>query len=93
MDRELTKVDVLQAGKILGILYACFAVISLPLVVLRAIGYSRAHSGEFSAAIAMVGKLLLYPVIGFVAGIILAAVYNLIAKWVGGLRFRVEESR
>jgi len=34
--------------------------------------------------------LMLYPIIGFIGGIIGAVIYNLAAKWVGGIEFTLE---
>jgi len=39
----------------------------------------------------MLVMVMLYPLFGFIGGIILAALYNLAAKWVGGIRFTMEQ--
>ena len=87
MERELKRIAVLQTGKILAILYAFIGAIMIPFMLIMAL-VSR---GGITAMVPMISMLVLYPVMGFVGGIIMAALYNLVAKWVGGFRFTVEE--
>ncbi|MEO0189989.1 MAG: hypothetical protein ABIL18_03310 [candidate division WOR-3 bacterium] len=35
--------------------------------------------------------LLLFPVIGFVCGLLFALIYNLLARWVGGIKITIKE--
>jgi hypothetical protein len=79
MKQRVTRLSVLQTGKLLGALYA---MISLPFVV---IGMSRSSGGAV-----VVLMLLLYPFLGFVWGVITAALYNFAAKWIGGIEVTVE---
>ncbi len=39
----------------------------------------------------MVMMLLLYPILGFLGGMIMASLYNLSANWIGGLEVTIEE--
>ncbi len=87
MERELKRLGVVQTGKILGILYAFIGVIMIPIMLIVALVSPRG----IAAAVPMIVMIILYPVMGFVGGIIMAALYNLVAKWVGGLRFTVED--
>lgn len=59
----------------------------IPFILIGAI----ASRGNMAAMLPMIVMVVLYPVMGFVGGIIMAALYNVVAKWVGGLRFTVEE--
>lgn len=83
MKRRITRLSVLQTGKLLAILYAFMSVIMLPFML---IGMSKSPGGGF-----MLLMLLLYPIMGFVGGIIMAALYNLASKWIGGLEVTVED--
>lgn len=35
--------------------------------------------------------LLLYPIMGFIGGILMAVFYNLTAKWIGGIEVTLED--
>ncbi len=77
MKKRVIRISVLQAGKCIAVLYSLMAVIMFPVTMIM--GASN-PGGEF-----MVLTLLLYPVMGFVSGIIMAALYNLSCRWTGGL--------
>lgn len=39
----------------------------------------------------MVFLPIIYAVVGFIGGVIAAFIYNLVAKWTGGVEFTTEE--
>jgi hypothetical protein len=94
----------LQAGKMLGVLYGCMGLIFLPifLVVAGAGVFAQhaqaAHGGPEAPAAMMAGIMfgmglfmpVMYGVMGFVFGVLGAAIYNLIARWIGGIEVEVE---
>lgn len=80
MKVEVKRLGVLQTGKVLAALYGFFTIILIPFAIIAALG--RGGSG-------MICVIFLYPIMGFVGGIVMAAVYNLIAKHISG-GFRVE---
>ena len=88
MERELKSIAVLQTGKVLAIIYGFFSVIMIPFLLIVAL-VSR---GNIGAMIPTILVIVLYPVIGFIGGIIAAALYNLAASLVGGLQFTLKES-
>jgi uncharacterized membrane protein len=86
------------------VLYACMGLIFLPFFALAGLAGSLAqhaqqaqNAGGPPAAI-MAGIMfgfgifmpVIYGVMGFVFGIIMAATYNLIARWLGGIEVEVE---
>ena len=92
MKHELRKVHPLRAANVGALVYglvmgAC-ALIALPFILLAAI---VAPAGEFGAGGVgfAVFFVLVYPVMGLVmgwiSGLVTAAVYNLIVRWTGGL--------
>lgn len=101
MTRRLKRIAPLQAGKVLGILYAFMGLIIVPFFLLFALvgafaqpDQSNGAAGAIAAGMMVVMAVLapvMYGVMGFIFGIISAALYNLIAKWVGGLEFEVED--
>jgi hypothetical protein len=88
----------------LGVLYACMGLIFLPFFALAGLAGAFAEhtqqaqtaAGPPAALIAgvMLGfgifMPIIYGVMGFVFGIIMAAIYNLIARWIGGFEVEVE---
>jgi hypothetical protein len=104
MKRRIKRIAPLQAGKILGVLYAGFGLLFLPFFALAAIGGAFAQhaaqgQGGSATAPALAGGVLLlmsllfpifYGVMGFIFGVVTAAIYNLVAQWIGGLEVEVE---
>lgn len=104
MKRRIKRISPLQAGKMLGVLYACMGLLFLPFVAIAALAGVFAqqtrqmqNTGGPPATIMaamMFGFGILMPVFygifGFVFGVISAAVYNLIAAWIGGIEVEVE---
>ena len=104
MTRRIKGVAPLQAGKMLGVLYACMGLIFLPIFALAGLAGAFAQQtqqaqntgGPPSALITamMFGfgifMPVFYGVFGFIFGVISAAIYNLIARWIGGIEVEVE---
>jgi hypothetical protein len=93
MKKELTHIAPLRAGIVLGVLYGVLSLIFVPFFLLAAVLASRTNSP--APAIFGVGFAILMPVlyaaVGFVGGVIAAALYNLITKWTGGFEFEVRD--
>jgi hypothetical protein len=66
-----------------AVLYGIFSIILLPFFLIMAI----ADFGKFAP---MMFLVFLYPVMGFIGGIIGAAIYNLASRIVGGLEIYLE---
>src|SRR5438034_10830641 len=104
MTRRIKRIAPLQAGKMLGLLYACMGLIVLPIFMLAAAAGAfaqhaqgaQASSTAPAAVVAgiMVGMGLFVPVIygvmGFIVVVIGPALYNLVAGWIGGIEVEVE---
>ena len=93
--RTLKRVAPLSAGKVLALLYGVMGLIFIPFFLLMTAMTSQlppAQRGIFALvgtgfAVAMP---LFYAAIGFVGGVVSAAIYNVAAKWVGGIEVEVE---
>ena len=83
MKRQIKRLSVLQTGKILGMLYVFVSLIIFPLLAFSV------WKGRVWAGVLILG--LLYPILGFIGGMLLAVFYNLSAKILGGLEFEVED--
>jgi hypothetical protein len=93
MKKQLTYIAPLKAGIVLGVLYGILSLCIAPFFLLAAILGGKA--GAPAPAVFGVGFALILPVIyaviGFIGGILAAAVYNLVARWTGGLEFEFRD--
>ncbi len=93
MKKQLTYVAPLKAGIVLAVLYfvggIIGAIIALPFLL-----FARAAA---EASVPSFGPGLLvfipigYGILGFIVGIIAAALYNLVAKVTGGIEFELKD--
>jgi hypothetical protein len=85
--RRVKRFDPVQTGKLLAALYFGISLLMVPFLLLfAAVGPKGSGIG---AGFALVIPFL-YAAIGFIGGIIAAFVYNLCAKFVGGLEVEIE---
>ncbi|MBN2423256.1 hypothetical protein JXB41_08595 [Candidatus Woesearchaeota archaeon] len=90
--KKIKKIGVLSAGKVLGILYAILGIFiglvySGIAIVFSAFSKSL-YPGIFSFIFgigAIITMPIIYGIMGFIGGILTALLYNLIAKWIGGI--------
>ena len=82
MKKRINRLAVMQTGKMLAVLYGFLPVVMLPFMLIGII----ANPKNFP----MLFMLLLYPIMGFIGGILISALYNLAAKWIGGIEVSVE---
>jgi len=101
MNLKLKRVDPLQAGKILGALYGLLSLVFVPfMLVFMLLGNMAARQQGNAAHLPLmfgmgVGFMiflpLLYALMGFVGGALCAWIYNLLARWIGGLEMEFEQ--
>jgi hypothetical protein len=103
MKRRIKRIAPLQAGKMLGVLYACMGLIFLPFIAVAALLGAFAQQAQHdqgggpAAAVGIVLMIVfglfipvMYGLMGFLLGVIGAAIYNVIAQWIGGIEVEVE---
>ena len=97
----IRRFGVVSTGKIMGLLYAILSLfVAIPygliLILAGAAGGGGPGGGGAGGAIAGVGVCLVfglpifYGVVGFLGGMLTAAVYNALAAWVGGIDMELE---
>ncbi|MHB1158132.1 MAG: hypothetical protein ACYC26_15000 [Phycisphaerales bacterium] len=94
----LKRVGVFSVGKVSGCLYVLLGLIAGAIISLLALaGAAISPDGQNrgpETLIFGVGAIILVPVfygiMGFISGIIMAALYNLVAKVVGGIEMNIE---
>ncbi|HTL67268.1 MAG TPA: hypothetical protein VL200_06380 [Lacunisphaera sp.] len=97
--RRIKKFNPLQLGLMLGATYALISLVIVPFFLLfffiggvaaKAHGAPQAPFMFGFGAIFIVFLPVLYGVMGFIGGVIGAFIYNLVAKWIGGVEVEVE---
>ncbi|MEO5960680.1 MAG: DUF3566 domain-containing protein [Opitutaceae bacterium] len=98
MKKRLKRLAPLQTGIVLAVLYALLSLFAVPFFMLAGAGMAAAaqQSGAqmpftFLFGVGALFLPVLYAIFGFIGGVIAAAVYNLVAKWTGGLELTLED--
>jgi len=99
MQKRLTHIAPVKLGIVLAVVYGvmslviivpCFLLISLAGVA------NTARTGNPMlvnfTGVFVIFLPIIYAVIGFIGGVIAALIYNLVAKWTGGIEFITEEA-
>jgi len=92
MKKRLTRIAPLHAGIVLSILSLFFGLLYASLALLLS-GVMERQTDQHAGAMIMFGILLPFgsAIAGFVWGTLLAAIYNFIARWTGGLEFEATD--
>ena len=93
--RTLKSVAPLSAGKVLALVYGAMGIMFVPLFLLMS-ALTANLPAQQRGIFALIGTGMaiampvFYAVMGFLFGVIGAAIYNLVAKMVGGVEVEVE---
>jgi len=89
MKKQIIRISILQSSKVVTALYCVmgfiYTLIGIPMFV---------FGGEKLRVIAIIYLLMpiLTTILGFVFFVIFAALYNLLANWLGGMEFEVKDA-
>jgi hypothetical protein len=86
MKKRISRVSPLQQGIVLGVLYGLLSLIAVPFIIIASI---LGHGGV--GIIFAIFIPIIYAIAGFIAGVITALVYNLVAMWTGGIEFTLTD--
>ncbi|MDP2933779.1 MAG: DUF3566 domain-containing protein [bacterium] len=84
----IKKIAPLQLGKILAVLYGLISILFVPFLIIGVIFEENSNPAKI---IFFIFIPILYIIGGFIVGIIGAAIYNLCAKFVGGIKITLED--
>src|SRR6187455_3478774 len=93
--RRIKRIAPLQLGKMLAVLYGIMGLLFIPFfLIMSAVATQmppdqRVGMMAFGAGFALVMPVI-YAALGFVFGALGALIYNLVAKWIGGIEVEVE---
>ena len=93
--RRIKRFSPLQLGKMLAVLYGIMGLIFIPFFLLISLVGGGLPAEQRVGMMAMgAGFALFMPIIyaamGFVFGALGALIYNVVAKWIGGIEVEVE---
>jgi hypothetical protein len=93
--RRIKRIAPLQLGKMMGICYGIMGLLFCPIFLIMSLVATHLPNQQHVGIMAFgTGFALLMPVfyavMGFVLGVVSAFVYNVIAKWIGGVEVEVE---
>ncbi len=92
----IKSVGILSCAKIVAAVQAAIGLIVMPFFLLiamvGALASSRASDRLSSAVVVVFAAFLpiLYAVVGFIMGAFAAWVYNLVARWIGGIELELQ---
>ena len=93
--RRLKRIGPLQLGKMAACLYGAMGLLFAPVFLIMSAVSANLPAGQ-RGTFAMMGvgfalaAPFLYAAMGFIIGVIGAAIYNLVARWIGGIEVEVE---
>src|ERR1035437_2953921 len=96
--RRIKRFAPLQLGSMLGVTYALVSLVFVPFILIFSlVGSAIAKNGGGSSAPAFFGFGIffiifipvIYGVLGFIGGVVAAFLYNIVAKWSGGIEVEV----
>jgi hypothetical protein len=90
MQQQITRISPFQTAKVIAVLYF---VITIPFIILFALFSMFAPNGQKFGIVFIISAPFIYAIVGFIFSIIGAWIYNVVAKFVGGIEFTMTETR
>jgi len=84
MKKRVTHIGVLQCGKVFAGIYL---ILAIPLLAFMLVGASVSGDETGFGIAGALAMVILYPIFGFISGVIGAWLYNLVAKKIGGFEY------
>jgi len=99
MKQRIKRIAPVQLGKMLAVIYALLSLIFVPFILMfGAIASTMPKTPGAPPFPAMLGlgmgfmifMPVIYAIMGFIGGALGALIYNLVAKWLGGIEVEME---
>ncbi len=87
MVKKITRIRPLQLGKVSAVIYGFFSLLFIPFILIPGLLSRKGGPG----IIFILAMPILYIAISFIMAVITAAIYNLCAKWIGGIEIELED--
>jgi hypothetical protein len=94
--QRIKSVGVLSSAKMACVIYGCIGLLIIPFVLIGGLAsFARGSNGAGAiGGLAFLGIGIFAPIfyagMGFVVGAVTALIYNLAAKWMGGIEIELE---
>ena len=89
--REIKKIDVWSLAKIEAIIGVILGLIIGILTFILPPLPGQEQTLKSLGVYAIFLAPIIYAIIGFVSGVVIAFLYNIVAKWVGGIKIKLED--
>lgn len=87
---QIKRFSIGQSAKFMGVLYLLFGLIFIPFFLLMGMFAPTDETGFPFGTMFAVALPILHGIFGVIGGAIGAALYNLVAGWVGGIEVELE---
>lgn len=93
--RRIKRIAPLQLGKMLAVLYGIMGLFLIPVFLIASFAASQMPEEQrvgmmaFGVGFAVFAPVM-YAAMGFILGALGALIYNVVAKWIGGIEVEVE---
>jgi hypothetical protein len=88
--QRISRFSIGQSAKFLGVLYTLFGLVFVPFFLL--IGMFAPDGQVGFGTMFAIAMPVMYGVFGLIGGAIGAALYNLVAGWVGGIEVELDQA-
>jgi hypothetical protein len=88
MKKQITRISVVQTSKVVALLYA---IISLIYTIIGAFMVAFGSKGIKAMGMVYVFMPIIMLILGFLMMLLFCWLYNVVAKWVGGIEVTIEQ--
>jgi hypothetical protein len=91
--KVVSKIGVLSLAKVIGLTYAVIGLIfgAIITILTMVLPSEASQGGMMFGALSIIILPIFYGILGFIGGVISAFIYNMIAKWVGGMTMELQD--
>ncbi len=90
--REIKKIDVMSLAKVQAIIGGILGLILGIFTLIAPTIQGQEQLKELGPSVIIIAPIL-YAIVGFVSGLVIAFLYNLVRKWVGGIKIDIEDHK
>ena len=83
MTRQIIHVSIHQTSKVFALVYFCFSLLIVPVGIAMMVGYPQGRA----AGLFFIFAPVIYAVVGYLGSALFGAIYNFLAKRIGGVEF------